>query len=431
MAPARGAAEDGDGASHPPGREARQGGGGARRLARGAGRPFRPLWLGDVGFAAGDRAGPGRRADCHHRRSRRRRDGRGQGSEGRRSVRHGRWWPGRRVRRPASADQGHDRGRGAHRRQAVGKRRLRARQRRAHQRISHPGHGPARPNGAGIHHRSVQGICDQVARTLPPRLRRFGLREDNLIDRAGAAVPRHGTARGAAPLPTKEPTMLIVDAQVHLWNAGNPTSPWHRQIPAYLKEHALKEMDAGGVDAAILTPHTPWDPNANELCMEAARAHPDRFAILGNCPLGKPESRALVDTRKQRPGMLGCRVTIIRPEQSTWPTDGTVDWLWPAAERAGLPIAMMAANFLPKVAEVAQRHPKLKLILDHLGRPRGDSSPSERWANLADVLALAKYPNVAMKATGAPSYSDQPYPFRDIHDNLHRLYDAFGPARRP
>ena len=176
--------------------------------------------------------------------------------------------------------------------------------------------------------------------------------------------------------------MLIVDAQIHLWNAGNPTSPWHRQIPAYLKEDALKEMDAGGVDAAILTPHTPWDPNANELCMEAVRAHPDRFAILGNFPLDKPESRALVDTWKQRPGMLGCRFTFIGPEQSKWPTDGTVDWLWPAAERAGLPIAMMAANFLPKVAEVAQRHPNLKLILDHLGRPRGDASPSERWANL-------------------------------------------------
>ena len=223
--------------------------------------------------------------------------------------------------------------------------------------------------------------------------------------------------------------MLIVDAQIHLWNAGNPTSPWHRQIPAYLKDDALKEMDAGGVDAAILTPHTPWDPNANELCIEAARTHPDRFAILGNFPLDKPESRALVDRWKQRPGMLGCRFTFIGPEQSKWPTDGTVDWLWPAAERAGLPIAMMAANFLPKVGEVARRHPNLKLILDHLGRPRGDASPSERWANLTEVLALAKYPNVAMKATGAPSYSDQPYPFRDIHDNLRRLYDAFGPTR--
>ena len=61
--------------------------------------------------------------------------------------------------------------------------------------------------------------------------------------------------------------------------------------------------------------------------------------------------------------------------QRTWLTDGTVDWLWPAAERAGLPIALMAASFLPKVAEVAQRHPNLKLILDHLGRPSGNHAP--------------------------------------------------------
>src|SRR5262249_8331413 len=74
-------------------------------------------------------------------------------------------------------------------------------------------------------------------------------------------VPRLGVYRPPAP-GQKEPTMLIVDAQIHLWNAGKPTSPWHRQIPAYLKDDALKEMDAGGVDAAILTPHTPWDPNA-------------------------------------------------------------------------------------------------------------------------------------------------------------------------
>ena len=199
MAPARGAAEDGDGASHPPRREARQGGGGARRVARGAGRPFRPLRLGDVGPAAGDRARPGRRADCHGRRPRGRRGGRGQGAEGRPSVRHGRWRPGRRVRRPAGPDRGHDRGSGAHRRQALGERRLRARQRRADQRVPHPGHGPARPDRAGIHDRPVQGLCDQVARALPPRVRRSGLREDDPADRAGAAVPRHGTRVEALP----------------------------------------------------------------------------------------------------------------------------------------------------------------------------------------------------------------------------------------
>ena len=80
--------------------------------------------------------------------------------------------------------------------------------------------------------------------------------------------------------------MLIVDAQIHLWNAGNPSSPTHRQVPAYTKDDALKEMDAAGVDAAVLHPPS-WDPNANELAIEAARQHPDRFAILGFFPLDK------------------------------------------------------------------------------------------------------------------------------------------------
>jgi hypothetical protein len=43
--------------------------------------------------------------------------------------------------------------------------------------------------------------------------------------------------------------MLIVDTQIHLWNAGNPTNPNHRQVPAYLKGEALAEMDAAGVDS--------------------------------------------------------------------------------------------------------------------------------------------------------------------------------------
>src|ERR1700757_2072096 len=201
-------------------------------------------------------------------------------------------------------------------------------------------------------------------------------------------VPKHRDVQSPVPS-AKEPTMLIVDAQIHLWNAGNPTSPWHRQIPAYLKDDALKEMDAGGVDAAILTPHTPWDPNANELCMEAARAHPDRFAILGNFPLDKPESRALIDGWKKRPGMVGLRFTFLQPHMKTWPTDGTMDWLWPAAERAGLPVALLAATFMPKVGQVAERHPRLKLIIDHLGRPSGTKDDAA-WANLGEMLALAK-----------------------------------------
>ena len=222
--------------------------------------------------------------------------------------------------------------------------------------------------------------------------------------------------------------MLIVDAQVHIWSSGKPTNPNHRQVPVYSKDDVLKEMAEAGVDAAIIHPPASWDPHANELAVEAARQHPDHFAILGNFPVERPESRALVEGWKQRPGMLGLRFVFLQPHQRSWPTDGTLDWLWPAAERAGLPVALHAHAFMPTVGQVAERYPRLKLIVDHLGRASGTKDDAA-WASLPEMLALAKHPNVAIKATGAPSYSSQAYPFRNIHDQLRKIYDAFGPSR--
>jgi len=221
--------------------------------------------------------------------------------------------------------------------------------------------------------------------------------------------------------------MPVVDAQVHIWGSGPPTNPSHRQVTVFTKDELLKEMDEAGVDAALIHPPG-WDPNSNELAVEAARAHPNRLAILGNFPLDRPETRGLVDGWKSRPGMLGLRFTFNQPHQRTWMTDGTIDWIWPAAERAGIPVALMASQFLPAVGQVAERHPGLKLIVDHLGRTSGNKDAAA-FANLSEMLALANYPNVACKATGAPGYSSEPYPYRNIHGYLRQIYDAFGPAR--
>jgi hypothetical protein len=46
-----------------------------------------------------------------------------------------------------------------------------------------------------------------------------------------------------------------------------------------------------------------------------------------------------------------------------------------------------------------------------------------------ELLALAKYPNVAVKATGQAGYAEDEYPFRSLHPHLHRCFDAFGPER--
>src|SRR5207244_3641459 len=139
-------------------------------------------------------------------------------------------------------------------------------------------------------------------------------------------------------------------------------------------------------------------------------------------------SRERIKTWKQQPGMLGLRFALNQPHQRAMWTDGTMDWLWPAAEQAQVPIALLAGEFLAVVAKQAERHPDLKLIVDHLGRV-GRVKDAPAFENLQDMLALARFPNVAIKATGAPSYSSEPYPYHNIHGYLRQIYDAFGPER--
>jgi predicted TIM-barrel fold metal-dependent hydrolase len=49
--------------------------------------------------------------------------------------------------------------------------------------------------------------------------------------------------------------------------------------------------------------------------------------------------------------------------------------------------------------------------------------------HIPDLLALAKFPNVAVKATGAPGYSAEAYPYPIMQGYLRRIFDAFGPHR--
>jgi predicted TIM-barrel fold metal-dependent hydrolase len=224
--------------------------------------------------------------------------------------------------------------------------------------------------------------------------------------------------------------MQIVDAQIHLWSTGLPSNLSHRQLTSFQAAEAIGLMNEGGVDAAVIHPPG-WDPDSHALAFAAVRDYPGRFAIMGSVPLERPESRSLVANWRNQPGMLGLRYTFLSEPHRTWLQDGTLEWLWAAAERANVPIAMMATDSLREVGMIAERHPGLRLTIDHLGGRGGMTTLKDAAAmtHMPALLALAKYPNVAVKATGAPGYSGEKYPFPAMQGYLRQIYDGFGPDR--
>lgn len=227
--------------------------------------------------------------------------------------------------------------------------------------------------------------------------------------------------------------MRIVDAQVHIWQSDNPDRPWppgnagraHRPVPLEA-DGLLQEMDSAGVERAILVPPS-WEGDRNDLSIAAARRHPGRFGVMGRLSLTDPDSRERLK-RVREDGMLGLRFTFHTDQQKPWLTDGTADWLWPAAEKAGVPLTILPPGSIAVVDAIAERHPGLRLTIDHLAMS-SKKRDEAAFADLPDLLRLARRPNVNVKATCLPGYSTQHFPFPDLQAYIRRVYDAFGPKR--
>jgi L-fuconolactonase len=227
--------------------------------------------------------------------------------------------------------------------------------------------------------------------------------------------------------------MMICDAQVHIWGANTPERPWparleaHRAIPIG-KDELLREMDAAGVNRVVIVPPS-WEGDRNDLGIAAAAAHPDRFAVMGRLDTDAPGAREQIAGWKKQTGMLGIRLTFHAPMLLPPLVEGRIDWLWSECEKHGVPLMVLVHHHMVHLIDkVAERHPGLKLVMDHLSM---DSKVKDDAAfkDLDMLLAIAKRPNVAVKATALPCYTTDKYPYRFVQPHLRRVYDAFGPKR--
>jgi predicted TIM-barrel fold metal-dependent hydrolase len=245
---------------------------------------------------------------------------------------------------------------------------------------------------------------------------------------AGAAL---ATAQPAAAQPAKQ-KRIIVDAQIHIWKANSPEFPWIEgskpQLPEpFTIERAVPLMDEAGVDRAVIVPATlSWN---NSYALEAAKRYPNRFAVMGRIPLNDPKGAALLPKWKEQPGMLGVRHNLNSPTALGWLQDGSGDWFWPAAEKAGLPVMFFAAGRVSMFASIAARHPGLLMIIDHMGVNAAIAKKKAMTEAVDQVVALAKYPNVSVKLSNLPNASLEPYPFKDLTPHIRRVFDAYGPQR--
>ena len=227
---------------------------------------------------------------------------------------------------------------------------------------------------------------------------------------------------------------MITDAQVHIWHAETPDKPWPTgdaraaaHLPNGLEaDEFIAKMDEAGVDRAVIVPPS-WIGEDNSPGIEAGDLYPTRYAVMGRFDPREPNVTGRLEHWLEQPHMLGIRMTLFRGF-AAWLDDDTLTEFWPACERFGIPVMALTPNTAAKLEPVAAKHPGLTLIMDHMAADlsaKGDKA----FAEIGQLLSLAKYPNVYAKVSSAPCFSNEPYPFKDIEGYMRQIYDAYGPQR--
>lgn len=223
--------------------------------------------------------------------------------------------------------------------------------------------------------------------------------------------------------------MRIIDSQVHAAHLHREAAIEDGARFAAAAEALLAAMDAVGVDRAVIAPR--FDAALGEA---AVALHPERLSRVVMIDPDAGDVEAQVAAAKRAPGVVALRQVVADYAGERGVADlsaGKFARLFAASEREGMALFLLGPGFPAEMAQIAEAHPRLVLIIDHFGLrqypPLTPDTPP--LGKLPGLLSLAKFPNVLVKMCGAQLFSGRPYPHADIWEWLRPVVDAFGAER--
>ena len=227
--------------------------------------------------------------------------------------------------------------------------------------------------------------------------------------------------------------MPTLDSQVHAYDRNHPGRPWAGVLHGPTEvtgDQMVAAMDAVGVDGAVLvSPFSMYRYDAS-YAVAVHAAHPSRFRLVKPVDTTDPAVADTIADWASTDGTVGIRI-MLRDEVSADPADPGINRALAAAARHSLPVNLMCWARLEQAGQLATRNPDTQLVIDHLGlqQPFEPPAPTDPFAELPKLLALAARDNIAVKISGACTLSHEPFPYKDIWDPLARIFDAFGFGR--
>jgi len=225
-----------------------------------------------------------------------------------------------------------------------------------------------------------------------------------------------------------------IDTHVHLWDAAHTPQPWmtgeHTAIARpFGPADIVQLLKRNNVDAVIVVQGACLDTDTDYLFAEA-ESNDWIAAVTAWVCLDEPQrATERLDALQRKPKFRGVR-HLTHNEPDHWLVrQATLECLAMLEERdLVLEIPVVFPRHFDDVVALAKRFPRLRIVIDHLGKPPIGSPDMAPWATA--LAAAAAHPNVFAKVSGLNTtlvHAD--WSLGDLQPCVEVALECFGPER--
>jgi L-fuconolactonase len=202
--------------------------------------------------------------------------------------------------------------------------------------------------------------------------------------------------------------------------------------PAVLRRpYGPSDLDAVraecGIEATVLVQAAPTVAETDYL-LGIADATPSVAGVVGWVDFEDPRERATFDRLAAHPLLRGFRPMVQDVRDDDWVLQSRLDWAFAALQERGLSFdALGYPRHASRFLRLCERHPDLRVAIDHGMKPRIAHREFDAWAS--DMRDLARHTRSLCKLSGLASEAAAGAGAAEFRPYVDHLLEVFGPHR--
>jgi L-fuconolactonase len=224
---------------------------------------------------------------------------------------------------------------------------------------------------------------------------------------------------------------MRIDAHQHFWDVHRFSYPWMPPEPSALRQNFLPGrlapiLDRNRFEGSIAVQATTSLAETRWL-LELAEANEFIRGVVGWVDLTDPRLGHVLDDLQRHPKFKGVRHPVHDEADDEWLLRTGVGGGLAELARRDLPYDLLIRpRHLPLVPRIAEKAPRLRMVIDHIAKPLIASQVMEPWAR--DIEEVSKLPQVWCKLSGMVTEAESCDAAR-LRPYVAHVMRIFGPDR--